>query len=170
MFRSIQKFAVWPVARYLIVRYHSVVAAFPKFGAKFGDRAVLDRVGMFVSTACAVHCAALPLLLTVAGLGWLGDERFEWSIIIFSFAVASVRLFHSFFEQHRRRDALYLFLLGAAFILAAKSELLEFSHAEAVLMTIGGSSIAFAHWRNHQLCGACGVVGADGQSSCGHSH
>jgi hypothetical protein len=154
----------------LIARYHSEVAAFPKFGPKFGDRAVLDRVGMFVSTACAVHCAALPVLLTVAGLGWLGDERFEWSIILFSFAVASFRLFHSFFEQHRRRDALFLFLFGAAFILTAKSELLEFNNAEAVLMTIGGCSIAFAHWRNHQLCATCGVSSHNGQSSCGHSH
>jgi hypothetical protein len=112
---------------------------------------------MWVSTACAVHCAALPLLIMVAGLGWLGDERFEWTIIGLSFLIASVRLFHSYFRQHRRTDSVLMFGAGAALILLAKSELLEFAVSEPVFMTIGGLLIAAAHWRNHHLCG-CGVA------------
>lgn len=109
---------------------------------------------MWISTACAIHCAALPVLLTFAGLGFLGDERFEWTIIGVSFAIASLRLFHSYVQEHRRPDSVVLFLLGAASILFAKAEFTSWAYAEPVFMTIGGLLIASAHWRNHQLAHA----------------
>ncbi len=123
---------------------------------KLAGNCSLDRVGMWVSGACAVHCAALPLLLTVAGLGFLGDERFEWTIIGFSFVVASLRLFHSYFQEHRRADAIFLFLMGASAILLAKSGISSWESAEVLGMTTGGTMIAMAHWRNHRLSHACG--------------
>jgi len=127
------------------------------FADKLGSYRILDRLGIWVSTACAVHCAALPLLLTVAGLGWLGDERLEWSIIGLSFLIAGIRLSYSYLRQHRRTDSMLLFALGAGSILFAKSELLEFALAEPVFMTVGGLMIAGAHWRNHRMCG-CGIA------------
>ncbi len=110
-------------------------------------------MGMWISTACAVHCAALPLILTVAGMGWLGEPWLEWSIITASFLIASVRLTHSYTAHHRRIDSLLLFALGAGFILLAKAELVTADYAEPLFMTIGGLSIAAAHWRNHHHCG-----------------
>jgi hypothetical protein len=114
----------------------------------------LDRLGMWVSGACAVHCATLPLLITIAGFGWLGDERLEWTIIGFSFLVASLRLSHSYLREHRHTTPLLLFALGALAILFAKSEITAWEPAEIVGMTIGGSMIALAHWRNHR-CNRC---------------
>jgi hypothetical protein len=122
---------------------------------KIASKGFLDRLGMWISTACAVHCALLPLLITVAGLGWLGDERVEWTIIGLSFLIATFRLFHSYFFEHRRNDSVLLFLVGAVSILLAKSEILEFRYAEPVFMTIGGLMIAAAHWRNHHLVSCC---------------
>lgn len=119
----------------------------------------MDRLGMWISATCAVHCATLPLLLTIAGFGWLGDERLEWTIIGASFVIASWRLTHSFRVHHGRWDALRLFFAGAVCILAAKLEVAPWDLAEPVLMTMGGSLIAFAHWRNHQL-GDCCAAGA----------
>ena len=124
----------------------------------FFSRCTLDRIGMWVSTTCAVHCAALPLLLTVSGLGWLGSELLEWGIIAFSFVVASLRLSYSYLKQHRRFDSVLLFLIGASSILLAKSETLEFLYAEAVFMTIGGLVIAVAHWHNHRLAHQAGMA------------
>jgi hypothetical protein len=42
----------------------------------------LDRIGMTASTACAIHCAAVPLLITslpLIGLGFLANPWVEWS-------------------------------------------------------------------------------------------
>lgn len=127
-------------------------------GPSFFSRCTLDRVGIWVSTTCAVHCAALPLLLTISGLGWLESELLEWSIIAFSFVVASLRLTYSYLKQHRRLDSVLLFLVGASSILLAKSETLEFLYAEAVFMTIGGLMIASAHWYNHRLAHQAGAA------------
>jgi len=109
---------------------------------------------MWVSAACAVHCASLPLILTLAGMGWLGDARLEWGIILLSFTIGSVRLFHSYFEEHHRREIVLLFLAGVAAILAAKASFVPLVWAEPVLMSVGGLTIAYAHWRNHKL-GRC---------------
>lgn len=117
----------------------------------------LDRVGMWVSFACAVHCAALPLLLTVAGMGWLGNEYLEWGIILTSFVIASFRLTYSYLKVHRRGDSMILFFVGACSILTAKATIFDFTHSEPVFMTIGGLLIASAHWRNHYLTHAAGV-------------
>jgi hypothetical protein len=119
----------------------------------------MDRLGMWISATCAVHCATLPLLLTVAGFGWLGDERLEWGIIASSFAIASWRLTQSFRAHHGRWDALRLFFAGGLLILAAKAELLPLELAEPALMTAGGSLIALAHWRNHQMSDCCAADG-----------
>lgn len=118
---------------------------------RIASRGILDRVGMIVSTACAVHCALLPVIITIAGFGWLGDERFEWAIIATSFAIASLRLFHCYLREHGRTEALMIFGVGAASILLAKSEFLAWNLAEPFFMTIGGLTIAYSHWRNHKI-------------------
>ncbi len=106
---------------------------------------------MWISGACAIHCAVLPILLTIAGMGWLADERLEWSIIAASFLIGSVRLSHSYFYEHRRPVVLVIFLTGLAAILFAKAEFVGWEYAEVAGMTLGGSMIAFAHWRNHHF-------------------
>lgn len=128
--------------------------------ARLASKCALDRFGMWISTLCAIHCAFLPVLLTVAGLGFLGDERLEWTIIGLSFAIASIRLFHSYVQEHRRPDSVVLFLLGASAVLFAKAEFLDWQHAEPLFMTLGGLLIAGAHWRNHRLV----------HSTPGHTH
>lgn len=112
---------------------------------------------MWVSGACALHCATLPLLIAIAGFGWLGDERLEWTIIGFSFLIASLRLTHSYVREHRHGEPLGLFAVGAAFILFARSEISTWEGAEILGMTLGGSLIAFAHWRNHRRSHGCGT-------------
>lgn len=121
------------------------------FLTRLASRCALDRIGMWISAACAVHCAALPLLLTVAGLGFLEDERLEWIIIGLAFTIGSIRLFHSYLQEHHKADSVILFLIGATSILFAKADLLQWEYTEPVFMSIGGFMIAFAHWHNHKL-------------------
>jgi hypothetical protein len=127
----------------------------PPFWSRLVGHCSLDRVGMWVSGACAVHCATLPLLIAFAGFGWLGDERLEWTIIGFSFVIASLRLSHSYLREHRHWEPLALFAIGAAAILFAKSEVSSWGGAEILGMTLGGTLIAYAHWRNHRRSNGC---------------
>ena len=44
----------------------------------------LDKAGATASLACAVHCALMPLVVTLlplVGLGFLADERTEWALL-----------------------------------------------------------------------------------------
>ena len=121
------------------------------FLSRLASKCMMDKIGIWLSATCAVHCAALPLLLTFSGLGFLEDERLEWGIIAMAFTIGTLRLFHSYFQEHRKADSILLFLIGAASILFAKADLLEWEYAEPGFMTIGGLLIASAHWRNHRL-------------------
>jgi len=47
-------------------------------------RGTVDNIGVFVSFACAIHCAALPLLVTLLplmGLGFLAGEPAEYAMV-----------------------------------------------------------------------------------------
>lgn len=129
----------------------SVAIPEKSFFSRLASKCALDKIGMWLSATCAVHCAALPLLLTISGLGFLEDERLEWAIIAMAFTIGSIRLFHSYLQEHHRSEAVILFLIGASSILFAKADLFEWEYLEPVFMTIGGSMIALAHWRNHAL-------------------
>jgi hypothetical protein len=118
---------------------------------------VLDRYGMALSLGCAVHCAVLPVamgVLSASGLSWVAGEEFEWAILACTFLLGSWRLVKSF-VAHRNPVSLYLFGLGLVFFAAAKLDLVEFPYSEAWLMTLGGLSVAAAHFRNLRLCACC---------------
>lgn len=53
----------------------------------------LDVVGSVLSTLCAIHCLAMPLvagLLPVLGLGFLGDPAFDQAACLAMMALAAV--------------------------------------------------------------------------------
>lgn len=118
---------------------------------------VLDRYGMALSIGCAIHCAVLPIamsLLAASGLAWIAGPEFEWSILACTFTLGSWRLGKSF-RQHRRPIALILFALGLVSFAAAKMEWASIPNSEAVFMVLGGSLVAFAHFRNLRICSCC---------------
>ncbi len=115
----------------------------------------LDFVGFSASLLCAIHCAALPFLLTMAplaGLRFLDNPWIEYAIIILSVFIASRALIHSYLKHHKKLLALIVALAG--FILIGTGQLLHVEHAEwqEVLFTsVGGTTVAVAHlinWRH----------------------
>ncbi len=120
--------------------------------------AVLDRIGVSASLACAIHCALMPLLLSLLpllGLSFLADERLEWALLGLSalFGIGSLCLG---FREHRSRRALAI--LGAGVGLAAVGRILETRHMGpwgVPAVVIGGVIIAGAHLLNLRLCQAC---------------
>lgn len=117
----------------------------------------LDFLGFSASFLCAIHCALLPVLLTfsaMSGLEFLEDPYIEYGMIGLSAVLASISLITSYRKNHGNALPLIVVTVGFSFIVLSRfggeSEVFE-----AVLMTIGGLSIATAHVLNWRLCKQC---------------
>jgi hypothetical protein len=118
--------------------------------------AKLDRIGMTASTICAIHCAAVPLLITslpLFGLEFLAQPWLEWSMILLAFVIGVSAISLSFFRTHHRPLPLYILIIGFIIILLGHG----FIHGwpEMIIVPIGGLCIAFAHFLNFKYAGNC---------------
>ncbi|NNU34447.1 MerC domain-containing protein [Mucilaginibacter sp. S1162] len=121
---------------------------------KLGKR--LDNLGMTASTLCALHCAVVPILLTflpLAGLGFLAHPLFEWSMIVLALLLGVSSIFLSYFRTHRR--ALPLLLLCSGFVLIIVGHIYLKGWEEAIVVPLGGLTIAAAHFVNYKYVGVC---------------
>ncbi|MEO8461064.1 MAG: MerC domain-containing protein [Dokdonella sp.] len=111
----------------------------------------IDRIGATASFLCAVHCAALPLilgLLPALGLEFLADHRFERIFVTLAATLAVTSLLFGF--RRHRRFAAFGFLIPGILLLIA-GIIVDFDQAKlvhAVLVSSGGTLVAFAHVRN----------------------
>lgn len=116
---------------------------------------VWDRVGMTLSSICAIHCLLTPfLILLVPALGSAFES--EWVHLGLALLVVPVAFyaFWSGYQHHHRKYLLVMGLLGAAMIGAAAIlphdwvELFGFD-----MMTILGSIIlVVSHILNRNAC------------------
>lgn len=113
-----------------------------------------DRFGATASFLCAVHCAALPLIiaaLPALGLTFLANHRFERGFIAFA-SVLATTTFIVGFRRHRRFRAFWFLVPGLAFLTAGV--IVDFDQsaiAHAVLVSIGGTLVAVSHLTNLRL-------------------
>ncbi|MEE1943790.1 MerC domain-containing protein [Pedobacter sp. KR3-3] len=114
---------------------------------------LFDKVGMSASAACAIHCALLPIVLTllpIVGLEFLANPMIELSMIVLSLALACIAL-SSAYQKHRRVLPFVILMLGFCFI--ALGHLIE--GLESYLIPLGGLLIAIAHFINLKLTKSC---------------
>lgn len=113
-----------------------------------------DGVGATASFLCALHCASWPFLLAVLpmlGASFLASELLERGFIVFATVLALASL-GAGWRRHGKRAALGLLALGLCLLWFGSfgpwhHELVP----HAVLMTLGGLAVAFAHLRNRSL-------------------
>jgi MerC mercury resistance protein len=104
--------------------------------------AVLDRAGMSVSLACAVHCAVFPLVLAALpalGLAWLDAEWVDWTMVLLA---AGITL-----RAHR---------VGFLTIVATIC-LLRSNASQHYMQASGAVVVAGSHFLNRHLCRTCTV-------------
>lgn len=109
----------------------------------------LDFIGFSTSLLCAVHCIALPFLLSLApllGLQFLENEWIELLIIATSFIIASLAISHGYLSHHRKRMALFMVMAGFSFIVIGHASGIEW--LEIIFSVLGGVTIAGAHLVN----------------------
>lgn len=129
---------------------------------------IADRVGATGSLLCAVHCAAIPLVIAAVpgvGLGLFASEGIELGFVVF----ATVLAFASLWMGYRRHRSFrgWMFLLPGLAAVWAAVLYPPLHHAvvpHAVTMAVGGTLIAVAHVLNLRL--AHGHV----QDACCHHH
>ena len=114
-----------------------------------------DRFGFAASLLCAIHCAALPVLLALLpslGIGiWLG-EGFEQAFVVFATLLGLFTVIWGY-RRHRAVRALWLLLPGLA-VLWIGVLYAPLHHAlvpHAVAMTLGGTLVGLAHLANLRL-------------------
>ncbi len=77
-----------------------------------------DRVGVFASVLCAIHCVLTPILLLMLpafGRAW-SHPASHWGMALFVVPVAAFTLTRGF-RKHRRRWVVGAGMLGMAFVL-----------------------------------------------------
>lgn len=112
----------------------------------------LDWLGAWASFVCALHCAALPILIGVApfiGAQWFASHAFdEWAVsiaLVFGAAVIGAA-----YCTHRWRRTLFLYLASALLLIVGGF----FVHAPALLhgslLCVGGVLLAVTHLVNRR--------------------
>lgn len=114
-----------------------------------------DRFGFAASMLCAIHCAALPLviaLLPSLGIGiWLG-QGFEQGFVMFA-SLLGLSTVVLGYRRHRAVRALWLLLpgLGVLWVAVLYAPLHQSLVPHAVAMTFGGTLVGLAHLANLRL-------------------
>lgn len=125
-----------------------------------------DRFGATASFVCALHCAALPLVIAVLpalGLGFLADHAIERAFVAFASVLALASLAIGF-RRHRRYRAFWFLVPGVALLLAGILVDIDGApFAHALLVSLGGTLVALSHLTNLRL-GHAHVHDA----ACGH--
>lgn len=113
---------------------------------------LLDKTGMWTSALCAVHCIAVPVLVTMSAFNswaFLHDEGVENVVLMISALVAVSSLVPTYIKHHRKVVPVFILLSG--FLLIGLSRFMV-NVNESVLASSGATLIASAHFLNYRLC------------------
>ncbi len=118
-------------------------------------RHFLDKFGTTSSIVCAVHCALLPIVISILpalGLSFLVWSGFEWAFVCFASLLGLFSLWMGY-QRHRVYRAL-LFLIPGLLLVWMGVLVPDIHHnvlLHAVVMSVGGTLIAVAHLINLRL-------------------
>jgi hypothetical protein len=116
-----------------------------------GPLSALDRLGMVISSACLVHCMALPLLtalLPFLSTTLPGDEWTHKALLGMALPVTGLALLRGW-QRHRSAvpavaGAIGLGIIGGALFV-------ETDLVESALTVTGGLIVVWAHLRNWRI-------------------
>ncbi len=119
----------------------------------------VDRIGIWTSTACVIHCLVTPFLLSFSAVSahfLPSEEKTHRTLAVAIAALGAIALVRGF-RRHRSLRVLALMALGLLFIFGGAywGDRLP-SHAAEVLVTMIGSGFMIsAHRMNHTFCRDC---------------
>lgn len=111
----------------------------------------MDILGMGTSVICAIHCMAIPFLITFAastGLEFLQHSLFESVIFVLAAIFILGSLLPGFLKHHKNAWPLLLGIAGFGFVFANHEWM---QHQAYWLSFLGAIMITFAHYKNLRL-------------------
>lgn len=116
---------------------------------------LVEKIGVFLSIICAIHCLSLPILLVFAPYltsSFAFSIKFEWTLVILSFLLAAIILFLDF---RKHRQPLPLYFLGVGIIIKVFDMfLINQSHAWIFGISFG-IVVGMAYWVNYKHKKSC---------------
>jgi hypothetical protein len=121
--------------------------------------AVIDRVGIYASTACVVHCLLTPIVLSLLAVyaHLLPTEEHTHRVLAIIVTLLGAMAAMAGYRKHRHSSVLLLMAVGLTLIFlgAFVGDRLP-HHWNEVLITLAGSTCMIAaHRRNHTFCRNC---------------
>ncbi|MBE1299429.1 MAG: MerC family mercury resistance protein [Alteromonadaceae bacterium] len=116
---------------------------------------IIDRLGIWTSSLCAVHCLLFPILLPaipLLGATIFAEHWFERTILVLSLIIGFTALLAGFFRYHRQIYPLYSLMMGG--LLYWNKDLFG-ENLEPFAVTLGALLIVIAHVINIRLCKSC---------------
>lgn len=127
----------------------------------------LDKAGATASLLCAIHCAAMPLVVTLlpfVGLSFLAHESTEWALVFASAALGISSLCWGY-REHRSRRALAILSIGLILLFCGRRMEENEIGWGVVAMVLGGCTVAASHLINRALCRSCRACHTHGHDS-----
>jgi uncharacterized membrane protein YfcA len=142
------------------------------------QRIDMDRVGAVASFACAIHCAAIPILIGLSAGGaltwaghaasWLDNEPVEWGLVILAAVVGTVSAWRGY-RKHGNLTVAIVLAMAALSLLLLTAIGHDHSHAGHAhshegeykwFFPVLGVVIAISHVVNRRLCKSCDSCGS----------
>jgi phosphoglycerol transferase MdoB-like AlkP superfamily enzyme len=118
-------------------------------------RVLFDKVGITVTSLCAIHCIMLPVLLPILpllGLTVNHNHAFERIVLLITMALGFITLFIGFHRYHRKLYPFYSLFLGGFIYWQKDGWGPEYEHT---ILFIGAALVVLAHILNMRLCNQC---------------
>lgn len=117
--------------------------------------AFVDRLGVWASVGCLIHCIALPLLVSLSGLAGLKiflTPEVETTMIVITLCIAFCSLSAGCFLIHKKISLFSLPLLAS--IVFVFKAYMQGTH-ETVFVLLAAGLLITAHTINGVLCRHC---------------
>lgn len=123
----------------------------------------IGRLGEIASLACAVHCAAMPVLIGAGAAGtlsFLRHEPVEWGMVLLAAVVGTVAAWKGF-KTHGNLAVVTVLLLAIGALVAHALHVFDEAghegHAHGIAWTgvIAGVALAASLFVNNRLCKTC---------------
>lgn len=112
----------------------------------------IDIIASASSLICAIHCAAIPIVLSFSSLGslhFLENPYIEWSFILLGILFVFISLWPSYRKHHHKIKPLLFAFLGFTLIGIGRFEFTELWEVSNTVL--GASIVSIAHYFNWKL-------------------
>lgn len=114
-----------------------------------------EKLGVFLSLLCAIHCLTLPIVLFAApylASSFAFSVKMEWILVLISFGLALLLLWQDYLKH---RKPLPLYFLGIGVFTKLVDTLLGLKSVEWIFGLSLGIFITLAYWYNYKHKTAC---------------